>query len=433
MTIYEIIESIAANPSTNAKLEILKNNSSNDILKNVFYYAYNPRFNFWVKTKVLPRVEGTNDIDTYTFVVLNTLINREVTGDAARSQIERFMETLTAEAQEILVRIINHDLRCGASDTLASKVWKNLVPEYPVMLCDKFNVKTEKYLKQFEGKDAFNVSKKEDGGRVLITVDESGEVTIRSRNGSTLNAYKLFDKYFSTCNGNVFDGELVIVNEDGTPNRKLSNGIYTKLVRNTATQEEVNKFSIVIWDVIPLNEYLSGEGTKPYSYRLNELNNFATFWNNSPIRVVENKNVSTLEECFTFYDHMRSLGQEGAIIKVASAVWEDKRSKNSIKLKNESEGDFLCTGVEEGTGKYEGMIGALKCESSCGKLKFSVGTGLKDDDRLKDPSYYIGFVHEVKYNEVISSKGRDTKSLFLPVYVQRRDDKNIANSLGELK
>lgn len=433
MSIYEIIESIAAIGSTNAKLAIIKANENNKALKNVFFYAYNPRFNFWIKAKTLPKVEGKHDIDSAAFVVLNTLIDREVTGDAARTQVEKFMETLTAEAQEIFARIINHDLRCGASDTLAMKVWPNLVPEYPVLLCDKFNAKTEKHLKQYENNVGYWVDRKCDGGRCLVKVDDEGIVSYHSRNGSTLELFKRFDAQFSKFKNYVFDGELLALKSNGiVESRKVSNGLYTKCVRNSLTKPEAETLCIVIWDAIPLAEYLNGIGTETYDVRRDFLNSQTTFWTNSPVSVVEGKKVYTLAECFESYSQMRERGEEGVIIKVANSVWEDKRSKNYIKLKNTSEGDFKCIGTEEGSGKYKGMIGALVCESSCGKLKFSVGSGFKDEDRVKDPAEYLGRIIEVKYNEVITSKNKTTASLFLPIYSKVRYDKNVANSMAEL-
>lgn len=431
MLTSQIIKQIASISSTNAKKAILQENASNEILKQCFYYAYNPRFNYWIKADGLPTSIGTCNVNLDTFKKLDSLIAREVTGNAARDLMTQYLNTLTKEDQELVINIMNHDLRCGASDTLAMKIWPKLVPEYPVMLCDKFNEKTSKYLSQFENKAGYNVSLKEDGGRILVTVEPDGNVVARSRNGSELNVYGIFDKDFSKYPGVVFDGELIIKNSDGTPDRKKSNGIYTKLVRNTAMKEEVEQFSIIVWDMIDLKEYLSGIGNRPYSSRWSTLQLIAETW--SPrVKLIEGKNVQTLAECIEFYEQMRERKQEGAVIKVLSSVWEDKRSKNSVKLKNESEGDFLCTGIEDGQGKYAGIIGALKCETSCGQLKFSVGTGLKDEDRQKDPNEYIGKIIEVKFNEVITSKNKTTASLFLPVFSTVRYDKKIANSLAEL-
>jgi DNA ligase-1 len=212
--------------------------------------------------------------------------------------------------------------------------------------------------------------------------------------------------------------------------RQESNGLYTKAVRGTLSKEESEKFTYVIWDVVPEEEYLAGIGEESYTTRFAKLES-AKF--SKKVEIVESKFANTIDECLVFYQAMRDRGEEGAVIKVAESVWEDARSKNMVKLKAINDIDAVCVGVEPGQGKYANMIGALLCEDSTGELKFSVGTGLKDDDRKKDPSYYIGLIVECTYNEIITAKGRSTKSLFLPVYKQVRLDKKTANSLGELK
>lgn len=429
MTIFEILQQLDATPSTNAKQAILEANKHNNDLKQCFYYAYNPRFNYWMKMSNFPRSYGTNEIDSKSFSVLDDLINRTVTGDAARDMVYAYMITLTREAQEVFGFIINHDLRCGTSDTLASRVWPNIVPEYPCMLCSKFDAKAQKYLAQFENNCGFAAQKKSDGGRLIIKVDSCRNVTYHSRNGNELNLFGVFDSYFREWIDCVFDGELIVKTSSGKPDRKMSNGFYTKAVRGTLTKEEALNFSVDLWDIVPLDEYMS-VGTVPYSERYKLLK---TIGFDGKVEIIETEFVQTLAECVEFYDRMRADGQEGAIIKVANAVWEDARSKNAVKLKAVSDCDARCVGVEAGTGKYAGMIGSLQCETEDGLVKFSVGTGLKDEDRQRDPSYYIGNIVEVVYNEVISSKGKTTKSLFLPVYKQVRFDKNVANTLQELK
>lgn len=212
--------------------------------------------------------------------------------------------------------------------------------------------------------------------------------------------------------------------------RQESNGLYTKAVRDTLSEFEAKKFTYVIWDIVPEVEYLIGMGTESYTARLAKLMKARL---SSKVEVVESETAQTIDECLVFYQMMRGRGEEGAVIKVASALWEDARSKNMVKLKAINDIDAKCVGVEAGLGKYAGKIGALLCEDSTGALKFSVGTGLKDSDREKDPSFYINSIVECTYNEIITAKGRDTKSLFLPVFKQVRLDKKTANSLEELK
>jgi hypothetical protein len=44
------------------------------------------------------------------------------------------------------------------------------------------------------------------------------------------------------------------------------------------------------------------------------------------------------------------------------------------------------------------------------------------------PSYYIGGIYEIEYNEIITSKSKDAASLFLPIIKERRVDKDEADS-----
>jgi hypothetical protein len=73
------------------------------------------------------------------------------------------------------------------------------------------------------------------------------------------------------------------------------------------------------------------------------------------------------------------------------------------------------------------MIGALEVRSADGAVKCSVGTGLSDEERRSDPSEFIGKVLAVKYNALITDKKTKDKSLFLPVFVEVREDKTVAD------
>lgn len=433
MTLFEIIESIAQTSSTKEKQAIIEANKVNDCLKLAFLFAENPRFNFYIKDESPTIVAGANpkgrDIKISDFDFFLSLNERAVTGNDARSAFTEAIKDMAPGARVIMQRILNRDLRCGAGTSISNKVWKNLIPEYPVMLASKGDKKSMDYLEKVGG--PYIVQKKCDGGRVNVVVDSLGNVAYHSRNGSTLELFGFFDSQFSRFKNRVFDGELLVRDDTGIVDRKTGNGLYTKAVRGTLSKQEVSKMCMEVWDVIPIQEFNAGIGTIPYEMRLAELLNIP--FNPGIVQVVESARGNTLKECVTFYDKMRDEGEEGAIIKTAKSVWEDRRSKNMVKMKAEETADLLCISVEEGSGKYKGMIGNLVCITSCGKLITGVGTGLKDEDRARDQTDFIGKIIEVGYNEVISSKGKDSKSLFLPVYKQVRYDKNVANSLEELK
>jgi ATP-dependent DNA ligase len=430
MNLPEIIQLIASTPSTKEKQAILTKHSGDNLLMLSFVYAYNPRFNYYIKIepKDVP-LPGTDDISVSTLKSLDVILSREITGNDARIRTRSIMSTLNAPSQVVLSNIINRDLRCGAGTSIANKVWKNLIPEFPVMLASKYDDKGKKYLVS-KAKEGFIVSLKLDGGRVAVKVNADGGVSYFSRAGNELNLFGTFDHLFSHTKNTVFDGELIVKSTTGTEARTVSNGLYTKAVRGTLSKEESESFSIVVWDAVPEDKFNVGFDSTPYRERLKNLNSYML----SDVRatVVECEHVYSLDECESFYERMISRGEEGAIIKTANMPWEDKRSKNMVKMKKSDPMDALCIGYEEGTGKYAGKIGSLICQSSCSGIKFNVGTGLNDSDREKDPAEYIGKIVEVHYNEIISSKDRDTKSLFLPVFKGIRYDLNKANSLAEM-
>lgn len=433
MNVFQIIESVAAIGSTTTKKAIIEKNKTNKLLEKCFYYAENNRLNFYTKYIGQDlKVAGDREITVEDVLQLDRLVSREFTGNRAKDFIDDLMEPLNKESRILLGRLISRDLRCGAGTSIANKVWKNLIPEYPCYLAGKFDAKGIEFLRKFEGPKAYIVQTKCDGGRVNIQVDIERNVTVYSRAGNILNMYGQFDA-LKAYPGFVFDGEVLVRTATGVEDRKTGNGFFTKAVRGTLTKAEAERMSVVLWDMIPMADFNTGVGKDSYEARLAFLGAAIACANDSCITLVKTETADTVDEVIAFYEQERANGEEGAIVKVAKGVWENKRSKYMLKMKAEETADLLCTGVIPGRGKYEGMIGALECQTREGGLEVAVGTGLTDDDRAKDPKEFINRVIEVGYNEIISARGREKKCLFLPVYKQIRYDKKEANLLKELK
>jgi hypothetical protein len=83
--------------------------------------------------------------------------------------------------------------------------------------------------------------------------------------------------------------------------------------------------------------------------------------------------------------------------------------------------------------KNPDWIGSLECETSCGMLRVSVGSGLTEEDRKKKPEEYIDKLIAVHYNMLINSKNSDKHSMFLPRYEHIRTDVKQADTLDHLK
>jgi ATP-dependent DNA ligase len=143
--------------------------------------------------------------------------------------------------------------------------------------------------------------------------------------------------------------------------------------------------------------------------------------------------VQTLDEAQEIFQGYLADGYEGIILKDGSGEWEDKRSKTQIKFKGELECDLKIVAVEEGTGKAAGMLGAIVCESADGVVKVNVGSGFTDANRKQYwKENIVDKIVAVKYNARIKNKTGE-ESLFLPVFIELRDDKDVADNSKVIK
>ena len=150
------------------------------------------------------------------------------------------------------------------------------------------------------------------------------------------------------------------------------------------------------------------------------------------IDLVWNKQVNDIATAQKIFEKFLAEGQEGTILKSKDGIWEDKRSKTQIKFKGELECELKVVDWEEGTGKNIGRLGALVCESSDGVIRVNVGSGYSDEQRDEYTKKVIGKIVTVKYNARIKDKS-GVESLFLPVFIELREDKDKAESSKSIK
>ena len=188
--------------------------------------------------------------------------------------------------------------------------------------------------------------------------------------------------------------------------------------------------------MIPLESFLGGKCEVDYETRLATVVTAVDHLNDNlkhMVTVVETTIVKNLNEAQKTFKTYFDAGHEGIVLKDLSGIWEDKRAKHQIKFKGELECDLKCIGWEEGTGRNKGKLGALVLQSADAKINVSVGTGLTDEMRstLKEKDVLDKIV-TIKYNSRISNKqGED--SLFLPVFLEIREDKTKADASSKIK
>jgi len=437
MNINAFLNDLASNNSRIYKTEQLRKHADNEILREVVRLALCPFTQFYQRK--IPEYEfvGTDSEHQTSLEMaiqnLYYLSSREVTGNAAIAHLRAILSGLEPDDAKVIERIIDKSLDCGVQVSTANDVWPGLIKEYPCMLCSPFEQKLVDKIKF----PAY-AQMKMDGMRFNAIVRE-GKVEFRSRNGKQIHLLGHLEKEFAALAGDVdcvFDGELLVMLEGDHQfaDRQTGNGILNKANKGTISDKEATLVHATVWDVIPYLYFTDGHCPVPYATRFSSLTELVNTQSSKDKRIwmVSSEIVETYEKAQEIFNEYLSLGYEGIILKDGSGVWEDKRAKHQIKFKGELECDLKIVAVEEGTGKYAGMLGAIVCESADGVVKVNVGSGFNDVHRktLKEKDL-IGKIVAVKYNARIKNKQGD-ESLFLPIFVEVRDDKDEADNSKDI-
>lgn len=429
--------------STSSRLEkeaILKREKDNELLKQVFFLAYDPFTQFYQRKIPAYKPAASNQADTLSSVIpsLAMLSTRQVTGNAAIEYLTKLLSSLIADDAKVLERIIAKDLKCGASESTANKIWPSLIHEYPCMLASAFD---QKLVDKMSWPAMAQL--KMDGMRFNAIVRHTpinSTVEFRSRNGKEIHLLGNLEKEFIELSAgidSVFDGELMVMlpGDHQFADRQTGNGILNKAVKGTIGEEQAAMVHATIWDIIPYKEFENGVCSIPYTTRFNTVQAMISTIppRDKKIWLVSHDIVNDIQEAHDKFNEYYLLGLEGIILKNLHSIWEDKRAKHQIKFKGELECDLKVVDIQPGTGKYTGMLGALICESDDGVLKVDVGSGFKDLDRINFTNdSIVGKIVSVKYNARIKNK-QGEESLFLPVFVEVREDKHTADSSKAIK
>jgi len=442
--ILDLLNNMASNNSRTFKESVMQAFKDNDDFKTVCRLALDPFTNFYIRKipEYRANVNEKRQDPLHTALIrLKLLSERTLTGNAGIDHLRIVLESVSPKDAQVIERIIAKDLRCGVSDATVNKIWPGLIPEYPCMLASAYD---QKLVDRIVWPAIAQV--KMDGMRFNAIV-KNNKVEFRSRNGKEINIpdpsieepFRHMAKFYGI--DMVFDGELVVVDAAGKIcDRKTGNGILNKAVKGTMSVAEAVMVRATLWDAITLEAFQAGIEREAYKNRLAKLCNCISDLKNRLahlghyVDLVHSQQVQTADEARRVFEKFLAQGQEGIILKTRDGVWENKRSKSLIKFKGELECDLRVVNWEEGTGKNVNRLGALVLESDCGGIRVNVGTGFSDADRDSiTAANSIGKIVAIKYNARIKDKNSDVESLFLPVFVEFRDDKSVADRAEVIK
>jgi len=171
-----------------------------------------------------------------------------------------------------------------------------------------------------------------------------------------------------------------------------------------------------VFDCISYSDKSSGDymiENTPFTKRLEYLK---SIYLGSHLQLVVFTSVFSLSELKKLAKDFVNDGYEGMYLKSPHHRYlPGKRVNDAIKLKLRPTADLLCIDIEEGEGKYLGLIGSLVLKDSEERI-VKVGSGLTDEQRMYNSNDYIGKVIEIEYEQILDT-------YIQPTFVRSREDK----------
>jgi len=426
---WQVIAELEADNSRLAKEAIIDREVSagNDEFFRGAQAALDAMVTFGVKQVPEKSGEGRGLAAEKFWEVAHQLSNRELTGNAALTTINLLRQEATEqEWNQWYRRILIKDLRCGVSEKTINSVVGKSNDNYriPVFSCQLAHDGAN-HESKVSGKKIVEV--KLDGVRVVAIVYPSGTVNLYSRNGKELTNFPHIEQQLAKHA--IFFGEPMVL--DG----EVMSSSFQDLMKQVHRKSDVQSADAVLhlFDILPLREFSAGKSSGTQVQRIGQL----LAWHRPiaghmpNVTVVGHVSVDLdtdegRKEFNRINQEAINGGYEGIMIKEPGAVYETKRTHAWLKRKPFIEISLTVIGVEEGTGKNAGRLGALICEGEDDgrKIRTNVGSGLTDDlrsDIWTDQAAVIGQVVEIRADAATKNQDSDDVwSLRFPRFMRFR-------------
>ena len=420
--VKEFFDTLADTPSLKEKKRLLNEKRNDPEVKKFLDYLLNPFFVTGISEKRVDKtvtkpvtVEFSSFHELMAYIRLNNTGSEEV-----MANVQNFLRKIEYEYRDLFefyVGIITKSLRIGCDvKTVNDGLSFELIPQWEVQQAYQIGK-----MKMNEN-EWFSLSQKLNGVRGTFF-----DGKLISRQGKEFNGldHILADISKLLCleqEDSVLDGELIRKNTDG-----LSDNENFRLTTGIINQEDADKTSIqmVIFDILPKEEFLHGESQLRYKDRLKQLENLRKrirVQKLTYLRVVDvlytGTHTDMIQVCL---DKMVREGKEGVMLN-RNAKYMRKRHNGILKVKRFYTVDLEILDLEEGTGWLKGTLGAFVVRYKGNILR--VGSGMTDEQRAtfwNDGIALVGRVIEVKYKEESRDKQTGLYSLQFPIFVQLRE------------
>lgn len=424
--VIKLFKQIQDTSSLSDKKEIIIANKDNKLFKECLRFLLDGNVTTGIAKKKYDSAKVTtsdwihNDVDSEFLELLDYIKYHNTGREEDVIQVQSWCYTMSNDVKDFVRGLITKTIKLGADAKLVNKCIPGLIPTFDVMLgtpIDKVKLK---------GNEWISISRKLNGTRCAFV----GNKCMTRQGKAYTGLDHIINDLQKLVGENMFvDGELIYKNTEG-----LSDSEAFQKGTGIAMSKENDKpkLKLVVFDIFPLEQFWLRKSDFTYKQRKEfYLENLKR----EMLRLSLKDNIELVQMCYEGTDHSQiwkwldyaeENDWEGIILNL-DTPYECKRTKNLIKVKKFFSCDIKCTGVEEGSGRNEGTLGALVCDYKGNKV--NVGSGFSDEDRKRIwqyPEDIIGKIITVKYKEETKNKDGGI-SIQFPVFETVRFDKNEAS------
>ena len=367
-------------------------------------------------TEPLLGLKSLDDLITY-------LSRQDGITDKTIGAVQFLISELPEDLQDFTRAYLCKTVRLGVTaKSVNEAIDRNVIPVMECMLANKYF----EHQSVVENK-SFAITEKLDGIRAIAYVTPAGHVKIFSRQGQLIEGLVDIEKELLQLGkespdggeGFVLDGELLVDKRELYESKEQ----YKNTIKIVRKDGEKHGVVYHVFDFIPYSEFVLNSSRTPYQKRRSYLDLLLPMGRCHWVRVVPVKymgsNVAAISHCL---EYERLAKHEGIMINLLDAPYRFGRTSDLLKVKVMQDCDLRIIGVEEGSGKFAGMLGALVVDYKGNELR--VGSGFTDHERRKiweTPDLFIGNVVSVQYFE--ETQDKDGKlSLRFPVFLRFREE-----------
>ena len=144
--VIKIIKELQASSGKRLQ-EILEENKDNQMLKDVLFFVYNPyivtglsnkKINKDLSNMTIIKVPMINESNFDITCIFDYLIDHNTGRDEDIIYVQHYLRSLPSKDRKIYEQIFTKELKLGITAKTINKVWKDFIPEFNVMLAEKY-------------------------------------------------------------------------------------------------------------------------------------------------------------------------------------------------------------------------------------------------------------------------------------------------------